>query len=82
MARDRDGWEYTEDGPRWAPTTSVALAGMTHDLYGHDLQEKEAELMDLVRAVQRDAAQKLSEAGHEEAARLIFPYYPEESDDE
>jgi hypothetical protein len=55
---------------------------MTHDLYGHDLQEKEAELMDLVRAVQRDAAEKLSEAGHEEAARLIFPYYPEESDSE
>lgn len=82
MSRIDSGWEYGEWGARWAPTTSVAMAGLTADKHGEEHADCVAELNDLIRAVQRDAAEKLSEAGHEEAARLIFPHYPEESDSE
>ncbi|AVO22550.1 hypothetical protein PBI_PAEDORE_67 [Streptomyces phage Paedore] len=80
MARERDGWEYTEDGPRWAPTAEIAMSEITGGLYGHEYDETRRQLDELVRAAQRDAAQRLSEAGHEEAARLIFPTYPKENE--
>jgi hypothetical protein len=36
--------------------------------------------MDIARAAQRDCADRLTEAGHAEAAALIFPTYPEENE--
>ncbi|MFE4451456.1 hypothetical protein [Streptomyces sp. NPDC056796] len=82
MARDRDGWEYTDRGARWAPTVAIQMSDLIYDKYGQEYDEAKGQLDNLVRAAQRDAAEKLSEAGHEEAARLIFPTYPEENDSE
>ncbi|AGM12160.1 hypothetical protein SEA_RANA_62 [Streptomyces phage Rana] len=80
MSRHYDGWEYGEWGARWAPTTEVALANITVGQYGDEYEDTMRELLDLVRAAQRDAAELLKEAGHEEAAALIYPTYPEESE--
>ncbi|QFG10731.1 hypothetical protein SEA_ANIMUS_63 [Streptomyces phage Animus] len=82
MSRADSGWEYIQGVPRWAPTVETAIAELTYDKYGQEYEESVAKLMDIMRAAQRDCAQKLSEAGHEEAARLIFPTYPEEPDSE
>lgn len=79
MARERDGWEYVDGKPRYAPTVEGQISNMIYDKYGQEFDEARAQLDDLVRAAQRDAAVRLSEAGHEEAARLIFPNYPEEN---
>ncbi|WNM66821.1 membrane protein [Streptomyces phage BarryBee] len=78
MSRADSGWEYGEWGVRWAPTTESAIAELTYDKYGQEYQEWRDSLMHIVRAAQRDAVEKLIEAGHEEAAALIFPDYPEE----
>ncbi|MCX5236207.1 hypothetical protein OG824_13445 [Streptomyces prunicolor] len=80
MSRSDSGWEYGEWGARWAPTTSAVLAEITVDKYGEEYVESMGELNNLIRAVQRDASETLREAGHEEAARLIFPNYPEENE--
>ncbi|MFF3249702.1 hypothetical protein ACFYWP_01500 [Actinacidiphila glaucinigra] len=94
MARERDGWEYTKEGPRWAPTVEVALSNILVGKYGDEYDEAKRELDDLVRAAQRDAAEKLYEQsrrsdvslevgiGFGEAADLIFPDYPKENDSE
>ncbi|MFG2923916.1 hypothetical protein ACGFYA_20745 [Streptomyces sp. NPDC048305] len=82
MSREDSGWEWVKGVPRYAPTVESAIAELTYDKYGQEYEESVAKLMDIVRAAQRDAAQRLSEAGHEEAARLIFPTYPEENDSE
>ncbi|WP_329289509.1 hypothetical protein [Streptomyces pseudovenezuelae] len=94
MARGTDGWEYTERGSRWAPTVEGALSNILGGLYGHEHDEKHAELMHLVRAAQRDAAETLREwakgmagAGTtgasiaaiiNEGADMIAPTYPED----
>ncbi|AWN07356.1 hypothetical protein SEA_NABI_62 [Streptomyces phage Nabi] len=78
MSRHHDGWEYGEWGVRWAPTTESAVAELTYDKYGEEYEWWSDKLQDIVRAAQRDAAELLKEAGHEEAAALIFPTYPEE----
>ncbi|QYW07907.1 hypothetical protein SEA_REDBEAR_61 [Streptomyces phage RedBear] len=78
MSRADSGWEYGEWGVRWAPTTECALAELTYDKYGQEYEELHDSLMNIVRAAQRDAAEKLIEAGFAEAAELIFPDYPEE----
>ncbi|WP_438470738.1 hypothetical protein [Streptomyces asiaticus] len=90
MSREVDGWEYVKGRPRWAPTVETQMANMLCGLYGHEYEEKKAELEDLVRAAQRDAAEKLyKEAcrddltletgiGVQHAADLITPAYPEE----
>ncbi|QAX95516.1 hypothetical protein SEA_BARTHOLOMEWSD_67 [Streptomyces phage BartholomewSD] len=94
MARDRDGWEYVDGAPRWAPTVEVQLANILGGIYGDEYDERKRELDDLVRAAQRDAAEKIR--AHEwleccgagcsdlpdDAADLIFPEYPKESDSE
>ncbi|MBQ0949212.1 hypothetical protein [Streptomyces sp. RK76] len=94
MARERDGWEWVDGAPRWAPTVSLQIAEILGGLYGHEYDERRAELEDLVRAVYRDAAEKLygesersdldlgQSIGFQKAADLIFPNYPEESDSE
>jgi hypothetical protein len=96
MARDRDGWEYVNGRPRWAPTVEVALANILVGKYGDEYDETKRELDDLVRAAQRDAAEKLREhkvadpmgadfyipVGLSYAADLIFPDYPEEGDEQ
>ncbi|MEU9795030.1 hypothetical protein AB0E27_31285 [Streptomyces sparsogenes] len=95
MARERDGWEYLYGRPRWAPTVEIAMAQITTGLYGHEYEELRRQLEDLVRAAQREAAERLYEeycrsegldlgerTGLSKAADLIFPDYPEESDSE
>lgn len=82
MARTESGWEFVDGKPRWAPTVEIQMSNLIYDKYGQEYDEAKAQLDNLVRAAQRDAAMKLSEAGHEEAARLIFPTYPEENDSE
>lgn len=57
MSRHTDGWEYTDDGPRWAPTVSVAMANILTGLYGAEYDQHRRELEDLVRAARRDAAE-------------------------
>ncbi|MDX3525106.1 hypothetical protein P1P75_01240 [Streptomyces sp. ID05-39B] len=101
MAREHGGWEYVDGRPRWAPTPEIAMAEITGGLYGHEYEELRRRLEDLVRAAQRDAAEKIRDmepevlegftlrrewlAGYEEgrkdAADLIFPDYPDESDE-
>ncbi|AFU62120.1 hypothetical protein D854_gp22 [Streptomyces phage R4] len=80
MARERDGWEYVDGGARWAPTVEGQIANMIYDKYGQEYDEARRQLDDLVRAAERGAAERLSEAGYEEAARLIFPTYPKENE--
>lgn len=94
MPRERDGWEYVDGRPRWAPTVEIQMANILSGLYGDEHDEVKRQLDDLVRAAQRDAAEKLYEAaeapgldlGHciglNAGADLIFPEYPEESDSE
>ncbi|AXQ62389.1 hypothetical protein SEA_TRVXSCOTT_63 [Streptomyces phage TrvxScott] len=82
MSRENSGWEWVDGAPRWAPTASNAISELTYDKYGQEHDELHAKLMDIVRAAQRDASEKLRLAGHEEAAALIFPDYPKESDSE
>ncbi|QJD50711.1 hypothetical protein SEA_ISSMI_65 [Streptomyces phage Issmi] len=96
MARERDGWEYVDGRPRWAPTVEVALANILVGKYGDEYDETKRELDDLVRAAQRDAAELLRThqvkdplgadfyvpLGLGYAADLIHPDYPEESDSE
>lgn len=88
MVREVDGWEHTKNGPRWAPTTGVQVADMLCGLYGSEYDEAKREIDDLIRAVQRDAAEKLrawaatfSDAALiaqviREGADLIAPTYP------
>ncbi|AXQ61120.1 hypothetical protein SEA_HANK144_67 [Streptomyces phage Hank144] len=78
MSRADSGWEYGEWGVRWAPTTESAISELTYDKYGQEYEELKAKLLDIARAAQRDAAELLKEAGHTEAAALIFPDYPQE----
>ncbi|MFF4054645.1 hypothetical protein ACFYZ0_02515 [Streptomyces sp. NPDC001708] len=96
MARDRDGWEYVGGVPRWAPTVEVQLASILDGTYGDEYVEKRRELDDLVRAAQRDAAEKLFREARSadflgglevcegvlRAADLTFPNYPKGSDSE
>ncbi|QOV06190.1 hypothetical protein KGG72_gp60 [Streptomyces phage Salutena] len=96
MPRTRDGWEYVDGRPRWAPTVEVAMANILGGKYGHEYDEAKRELDDLVRAAQRDAAEKITEtvkalptgsenvflvAGMYRARDLIFPDYPDEESD-
>jgi hypothetical protein len=91
MSRERDGWEWVNGEPRWAPTVEVQIANITSCLYGDEYEEHRAELEDLVRAAQRDPADKIrarvdgdpegDDWGLLEAADLIFPDYPEEEND-
>ncbi len=90
MARERDGWEWVDGRSRWAPTVEVALSNILVGKYGDEYDEARRELDDLVRAAQRDAAEKLYEQAERreitleasitfgEAADLIFPNYPSE----
>lgn len=94
MARERDGWEWVDGAPRWAPTVEVQMASILDGKYGDEYDEAKRELDDLVRAAQRDAAEKIR--AHEwleccgagcsdlpdDAANLIFPEHPKESDSE
>ncbi|MGW8630574.1 hypothetical protein [Streptomyces sp. NPDC055793] len=94
MARERDGWEYVDGAPRWAPTVEIAMSEITGGLYGEEYEDTRRQLDDLVRATQRDAAEEIRAhewrecCGHgcsdlaEDAADLIFPEYPKESDSE
>ncbi|MEU6572321.1 hypothetical protein [Streptomyces sp. NPDC046805] len=96
MARDRDGWEYVDGRPRWAPTVGVQMANILGGLYGDEHDQRRRELDDLVRAAQRDAAELLRKhevkdplgadfyvpLGVEYAANLITPDYPEENSSE
>ena len=79
MSRQTSGWEYIRGVPRWAPTVESAISELTYDKYGQEYEESAAKLMDIARAAQRDCADRLTEAGHTEAAALIFPDYPEEN---
>ncbi|WP_420312575.1 hypothetical protein ACOB87_38130 [Streptomyces sp. YS-B37] len=79
MSRQSTGWEYIHGVPRWAPTVESAISELTYDKYGQEYEESVAKLMDIARAAQRDCADRLTEAGHTEAAALIFPTYPEEN---
>ncbi|MEV5330824.1 hypothetical protein [Streptomyces werraensis] len=93
MSRNRDGWEYVDGRARWAPTVEIAMANILGGKYGDEYDEAKRELDDLVRAAQRDAAEKLYEAaevpgldlGHciglSAGADLIFPDYPDEESD-
>lgn len=65
MARDRDGWEYVDGGPRWAPTVEVAMSNILVGKHGHEYDEAKRELDDLVRAARRDAAEELRSAATE-----------------
>jgi hypothetical protein len=78
LSRQSSGWEYVRGVPRWAPTIESAISELTYDKYGQEYEESVAKLMDIARAAQRDCADRLTEAGHTEAAALIFPTYPEE----
>ena len=78
MSREDSGWEYIKGVPRWAPTTESAIAELTYDKYGEEYEWLRDKLMDIVRAAQRDCSDMLKEAGHIEAAEMIFPEYPEE----
>ncbi|WJN62997.1 hypothetical protein [Streptomyces phage phiScoe25] len=89
MSRGRDGWEYVDGKARWAPTVEVQLANILVGKYGEEYDEAKRELDDLVRAAQRDAAEKILASGYgtcccgderEDYADLIFPDYPEESE--
>lgn len=82
MGRQDSGWEYVNGKARYAPTVEGQIANMIYDKYGQEYEEARAQLDDLVRAAKREAAMQLSEAGYEEAARLIFPTYPEETGSE
>lgn len=82
MSRERDGWEYVDGKSRWAPTVEGQISDMVYDKYGEEYDEARRQLDSLVRAAKREAAEQLSEAGHEEAASLIFPTYPEENSSE
>ncbi|UFD98002.1 hypothetical protein PQC18_gp64 [Streptomyces phage Pablito] len=81
MSREDTGWEYVNGRARWAPTAEGALNNILVGIYGPEYDEKRIELEDLIRAAQRDAVEKLKEAGHDEAAELIFPDYPLEDDE-
>jgi len=96
MARERDGWEWADGRSRWAPTVEVALSNILVGKYGDEYDEARRELDDLVRAAQRDAAEKVTEtvealpagsenpfliAGMYRARDLIFPDYPKEGDE-
>ncbi|WP_436739958.1 hypothetical protein [Streptomyces sp. BBFR102] len=59
MARERDGWEYTKDGPRWAPTVEIQMAAILGGLYGQEYEDAREELEDLVRAANRESEEKL-----------------------
>ncbi|WMI34788.1 hypothetical protein SEA_MARAV_66 [Streptomyces phage Marav] len=90
MPRDRDGWEYVDGRARWAPTVEIQMANILGGKYGYEYDEAKRELDDLVRAAQRDAAEKILAhdwrecCGHgcsdlaADAADLIFPDYPDE----
>lgn len=90
MSREGSGWEWVEGYPRWAPTVANAIAELTYDTYGQEYEELHAKLTDIVRAAQRDAAEKLRkllhagqipvhcEDGVDHAIELIFPDYPKE----
>lgn len=94
MSREVDGWEHTENGPRWAPTTGVQVADMLSGLYGDEYDEAKREIDDLIRAVQRDCVEKLRKwmanfpdtstgrsiaAVVNEGIELIAPVYPQEN---
>ncbi|ATI18684.1 hypothetical protein SEA_AMETHYST_63 [Streptomyces phage Amethyst] len=87
MTRERDGWEYTRSGPRWAPTVEGAISALIYDKYGEEYEWWHSHLMDLVRATQRDCSERITTAmkGDDhvvvsayDAAKLIFPEYPED----
>jgi hypothetical protein len=80
LSRQSTGWEYIHGLPRWAPTVESAISELTYDKYGQEYEESVAKLMDIARAAQRDCADRLTDAGHAEAAALIFPTYPEENE--
>ncbi|ATI18848.1 hypothetical protein SEA_DIANE_64 [Streptomyces phage Diane] len=92
MTRERDGWEYTRNGPRWAPTIEGAISALIYDKYGEEYEWWHSHLMDLVRATQRDCADRITAAMNGDdpdnswvvnaydAAKLIFPKYPEDSE--
>ncbi|MFF3793751.1 hypothetical protein ACFYXW_27490 [Streptomyces sp. NPDC001981] len=80
MSRQSSGWEYIRGVPRWAPTVETAISELTYDKYGQEYAESVAKLMDIVRAAQRDCADRLTDVGHAEAAALIYPDYPEENE--
>jgi hypothetical protein len=98
MSRETDGWEYVGGQPRWAPTVAVCMANILGGLYGEEYDALREELEDLVRAAQRDAAEKILFAGRHHPdprgpyrtavqmgdyfAGLIFPDYPDNSDNE
>ncbi|ATI19003.1 hypothetical protein KGG85_gp63 [Streptomyces phage Tefunt] len=90
MSREADGWEYVDGRPRWAPTVEGAISALIYDKYGEEYEWWHSHLMDVVRATQRDCADRIQLAanGHDEdnswvinafdAAKLIFPEYPED----
>lgn len=96
MSRQETGWEYIAGRPRWAPTISMAIGELTCDKDGQEYEDLHADLMDIVRAAQRECEEKLrdwakglSAAGTtgtsiaaiiDEGADLIAPRYPEDSD--
>ncbi|WP_327292478.1 hypothetical protein [Streptomyces sp. NBC_01198] len=88
MSRETDGWEYVNGEARWAPTVEVAMANILVSKYGEEYDQARKELEYLVRAAQRDAAEKLYEEscreeldlgqciGFQKAADTILPNYP------
>ncbi|MEU4984871.1 hypothetical protein [Streptomyces sp. NPDC021969] len=66
MARERDGWEWVDGAPRWAPTVEIAMAEITTGLYGDEYEETRRQLEALVRAAQRDAAEELRHLADQE----------------
>ncbi|MEU8133265.1 hypothetical protein [Streptodolium elevatio] len=74
MAREVDGWEHTKNGPRWAPTTGVQVADMLCGLYGDEYDEAKREIDDLIRAVQRDCAEKIRQAQPEVPEEFTTPH--------
>ncbi|MCY0933663.1 hypothetical protein [Streptomyces sp. H34-S4] len=60
MSREGNGWEYVDGAARYAPTVEGAIAELTYDKYGQDYEESVVKLMDIVRAAQRDAAEKIA----------------------
>ncbi|ATI18765.1 hypothetical protein SEA_DAUDAU_64 [Streptomyces phage Daudau] len=94
MSREDSGWEYIRGVPRWAPTVESAIAELTYDKYGEEYEWWRDKLMDIVRAAQRDCSDRITAAANGDdpdnswvvnafdAAKLIFPEYPEDTDSE
>lgn len=91
MSRERDGWEYLDGKARWTPTVNIAMAEILSGVYGDEYNDARRQLDDLVRAAQRDAAEKILASdygpcccgeGRKDYADLIFPTYPEHEEDD